>query len=113
MTRLQMLQERLAEINRIANGDSQHQSDEGRLLSIARLSEPEPKKITLRRAKELLRPLGITVTSRPEAGEYRVNYANGNEATAVYETDIDAAVGTGRAMWKERENSKGLWNIVT
>jgi hypothetical protein len=57
--------------------------------------------MTLNQAKHQLRALGITLRSMPEYGEYRVNFANGNEATACYETDLQAAVDTGIAMSKE------------
>lgn len=53
--------------------------------------------MTLKQAKAQLRSIGVTINRTPH-GEYRVNYVNGTEATAVYETDLQAAVETGMAM---------------
>lgn len=55
--------------------------------------------MTIKQAKAELKPLGITLVSKPWTGEFRVNYAvDGREATAVYATDLDDAVATGKAM---------------
>lgn len=54
--------------------------------------------MTLKEAKATLKPLGITITSRPHTKEYRVNFLGGKEATAYYATDLQEAVGTGQHM---------------
>ena len=56
--------------------------------------------MTLKQAKAYLRSIGLTI-NRTQHGEYRVNYMNGSEATAVYETDILSAVDTGVAMARQ------------
>lgn len=53
--------------------------------------------MTLKQAKAYLRGIGITINTT-RYGEYRVNFVNGVEATAAYETTLDAAVETGIAM---------------
>lgn len=54
--------------------------------------------MTIKEAKTRLRPLGITLVSKPHVGEYRVNFVGGSEDTAVYETDLEGAYLTGVAM---------------
>lgn len=61
-----------------------------------------PKKLDFRTVQTHLRLHGITIR-KTEYGEYRVNFTNGKEATAAYETDLKAAYGTGLAMAKERK----------
>lgn len=53
---------------------------------------------TFNTARGILRELGVTIRPRDSAGEYRVNFCNGGEATAYYTSDLDDAVGTGVAM---------------
>lgn len=48
-------------------------------------------------AKAVLNPLGMEI-KKTAHDEYRVNFKGGSEATAGYESDITAAVGTGKAM---------------
>ncbi len=55
-------------------------------------------KLTLKLAKELLRPYGVTVTRRADVGEYRVNLAGFSEATAYYTSSLLDAYGTGLYM---------------
>lgn len=43
-----------------------------------------------------LRVLGITLTRLP--GEYRVNYLDGKDGTAVFGSDLDEALALGRSM---------------
>lgn len=52
--------------------------------------------MTMAQAKAILRAVGLSIRLRD--GEYRVNYANGSEATAYYTNDRDDAVNTGLAM---------------
>ncbi len=59
----------------------------------------------LKTAKDTLRPFGIIINSRPNTGEYRVNFANGREATAYYTDDIEDAVETGKRMAEERASA--------
>jgi hypothetical protein len=53
--------------------------------------------ITLKQAKEELKPLDITI-NRNKWGEYRVNFAKGSEMTACYLNSIEEAVATGKVM---------------
>lgn len=52
--------------------------------------------MTLKGAQREMRAIGIVLTHFD--GEYRVNLRGGTEATACYETDLESAVDTGRAM---------------
>jgi len=56
--------------------------------------------MTLKEARAILTPLGISIR-KTEYEEYRVNFSGGKEATASYETDVDSAVATGKAMAQE------------
>lgn len=58
--------------------------------------------ITLKDAKDELKPYGMTITRKD--GEYRVNFAGGDEATAYYTTEIGDAVFTAIDM-RHRERS--------
>lgn len=58
--------------------------------------EAKDATMTLAQAKAILEPLGIHINTFN--GEYRVNFKGGSEATAGYESDIESAVGTGKAM---------------
>lgn len=67
--------------------------------------------MTREQARAILTPLGI-VLRRTEYGEWRVNFKGSPvkghpEAAAAYETDLDAAVATGRAMAAARARYKG------
>lgn len=57
-------------------------------------------RMTLKEAKAILKPLGITLAKR--ASEYRVNFRGGIEPSAYYTMDLEDAVGTGRAMAAQR-----------
>lgn len=73
------------------------ESDEGGLGYIERSRKPTtPKRRTLASARAELRAARMTLTKRD--GEYRVNFTNGDEATAYYTSDIDDAVETGFQM---------------
>ncbi|WP_048710802.1 hypothetical protein [Microvirga massiliensis] len=50
-----------------------------------------------------LATLEIVIRKRDSAGEFRVNYRGGDEATASYTPDLEDALGTGRAMAAERD----------
>lgn len=57
---------------------------------------------TLAEARAQLRRVGVTLR-KTEHDEYRVAFAGrGSEASAAYESDVDAAVATGRAMARNR-----------
>lgn len=51
-----------------------------------------------------LRKLGITLARLP--GEYRVNFANANDATARTLETLDEALAAGRAMAAERAEAR-------
>lgn len=55
--------------------------------------------MTLATAKKFLSTLNIKITKSDD--EYRVNFKNGNEATAYYTDDLDDAVNTGIAMHED------------
>ena len=60
------------------------------------------KKLTLKRAKEILSPLAVSINKNTVTGEFRVNYKfGGREATAYYTTDINDAVKTGEMIGLE------------
>jgi len=56
------------------------------------------QRLTIAGVKAQLKPLGVTMNSKPETGEYRVNLAGGTEATAYYATELDDALATGLYM---------------
>lgn len=58
--------------------------------------------MTSTQCKKALRDLGMSLR-RTQYGEWRVNFANGNESTAYYTDDIDDAYETGLAMAQERK----------
>lgn len=66
--------------------------------------------MTIKQAKGILRPLGVTLVSKPHTGEFRVNFLGGSEATACYETDLDGAVSTGKAMaeWRRAQTERQI-----
>jgi hypothetical protein len=64
--------------------------------------------MTLKEAKALLRPLGITLRSDMESGEYRVNFSGGKEATAYYTPDLDDALNSGRAMAEQARQGRAV-----
>lgn len=55
--------------------------------------------MTLATAKQFLSTMGMKITKSND--EYRVNFKNGNEATAYYTDDLDDAVNTGIAMHED------------
>lgn len=63
--------------------------------AIASLTGPGP--VTLSAARAAFARLGVTLR-KTEFGEFRVNFRHGEEATAAYESDLPAAIGTGLAM---------------
>lgn len=57
--------------------------------------------MTLAIARKAARLMGMSLlrtSYQPQVGEYRVNFLGGSEASAVYETSVDAALDTARAM---------------
>lgn len=56
--------------------------------------------MTFKDVKRFLAGYSVTITKHD--GEYRVNLAEGSEATASYHTDLDDAYGTGIAMAAHR-----------
>lgn len=52
--------------------------------------------VTQKAAIFAIRAMGLSV--RVDAGEYRVNYRNGTEASAYYTDDAEDAVATARSM---------------
>jgi hypothetical protein len=63
--------------------------------------------MTIKEAKARIRPLGLVLRNDIEAGEYRVNYRGGREATAYYTNDLDDAVNTAQAMATWRDERAG------
>lgn len=54
--------------------------------------------MTMRKAKEALKLVGVTIAYMDFGEEYRVNLAGGREATAYYTSDLEDAYRTGLAM---------------
>ena len=81
-------------------------------VAIKSLQSVKVKPTTLKQAKALLRPLGMTSTKRD--GEFRVNRLGGGESEASYDTDIDSAIDTAKenakfyshSDWKPKERMK-------
>ncbi len=59
--------------------------------------------MTIKEATNLLRSFGMTL--KHSNREYRVNFKNGTEATACYETDLESAIDTARAMARTQSNN--------
>ena len=57
--------------------------------------------MTLQQAKSIARHLGLTLRQL-RAGGYRVNFRDGNEATAYYTDNLEDAVDTATNMARER-----------
>src|SRR5262245_25892848 len=60
--------------------------------------------MTLQEAKSIARHLGLTLR-QVRSGDYRVNFRDGNETTAYYTNDLEAAVNTAVEMARKRELS--------
>jgi hypothetical protein len=60
--------------------------------------------MTLQEAKSIARHLGLTLR-QVRSGDYRVNFSDGNEATAYYTDDLEDAVNTAVEMARKRELS--------
>jgi hypothetical protein len=54
--------------------------------------------MTLKAAKLILKPLGVTITRKVSTSEYRVNLLGGKEETAYYTDSLIDVIGTGRMM---------------
>ena len=59
------------------------------------------KPMTLQEAKSIARHLGLTLR-KVRSGEYRVNFRDGNEATAYYTDNLEDAVNTAVEMARKR-----------
>lgn len=59
--------------------------------------------MTIKEATKLLRSFGMTL--KHVNREYRVNFRNGTEDTACYETDLESAIDTARAMARHHSNN--------
>jgi hypothetical protein len=57
--------------------------------------------MTLQQAKSTARHLGLTLRKAP-SGDYRVNFRDGNEATAYYTDNLEDAVKTAVEMAGKR-----------
>jgi hypothetical protein len=58
--------------------------------------------LTVKRTREVVRSFGLTMSAkRNSAGDFRINFPNGGEATAYYSNDLDEIVGTAKAMGDE------------
>jgi hypothetical protein len=63
--------------------------------------------MTLQQAKSIARHLGLTLR-KVRSGEYRVNFRDGNEATAYYTDNLENAVKTAVEMARNRDVSEAL-----
>lgn len=59
--------------------------------------------ITIAHATAELRAIGISLRHIVDTGEYRVNFKNGEEATAYYSPDLEDAIATGHMMAARKE----------
>jgi len=66
-----------------------------------RCPTPSQKPMTLAQAKSIARHLGLTLR-QVRWGGYRVNFRDGNEATAHYTHNLQAAVHTAVEMARKR-----------
>jgi hypothetical protein len=57
--------------------------------------------MTLQKAKSIARHLGLTLR-KVRSGDYRVNFRDGNEATAYYTDNLEDAVKTAVEMARKR-----------
>jgi len=57
--------------------------------------------MTLQEAKSIARHLGLTLR-KVRSGNYRVNFRDGNEATAYYAGNLEDAVNTAVEMVRKR-----------
>ena len=57
--------------------------------------------MTLQEAKSIARHLGFTLR-QVRSGDYRVNFRDGNEATAYYTDDLEDAVSAAVEMARNR-----------
>jgi hypothetical protein len=62
------------------------------------------KRAVIDAAKRSLASVGVVLAYDRELNEYRVNFRNGNEASAAYTGHLDDAIRTGLAMARWREN---------
>jgi hypothetical protein len=60
--------------------------------------------MTIREAKQILKPLGMTLSKRD--GEYRVNFRSGGEGPAYYTDCLIDAVETAQAMHRRAQDVK-------
>ena len=58
--------------------------------------------MTLKDLRKAVQALGMTLRWTPAYGEYRVNFAGGQESTAYYTSDRQDALDTARRMAAER-----------
>ena len=57
--------------------------------------------MTLQEAKSIARHLGVTLR-QVRSGDYRVNFRDGNEATAYYTDNLEDAVNSAVEMARKR-----------
>ena len=58
-------------------------------------------RVTLREAQRQAREHGMTIR-KTSAGDYRVSFKSGSEASACYEATIQDAVDTAKHMWNSK-----------
>ena len=61
--------------------------------------------VTLQEAKSIARHLGLTLR-KVRSGDYRVNFRDGNEATAYYTGDLEDAVSAAVEMARTRAGNR-------
>lgn len=65
-------------------------------------------KTTLKTAKAILKNHEMTI-SKNQYGEYRVNFKNGNEDSALYTNEIDDAIASGINMRQRQDIADGSY----
>lgn len=74
-------------------------------LGTAKRVIPAPAKLTQASVKAALRAIGVTF-KKTDWNEYRINIAGGTEETAAYESDLESALDTGRAIAAYAEKTR-------
>jgi hypothetical protein len=93
-------------LNMVAN-DAEHEyrivSMNKRDVIVERVVEQKKvAKLTIAKVREIVKSYGLTMSAkRNDAGDFRINFPNGGEATAFYSADLDEIVGTAKAMGDE------------
>lgn len=76
------------------------------MLTNQALAALHAPRLTMAIARPAMAALGLSIRKTDE-NEFRVNFTHGAEATAAYESDLQAAIDTGLAMLAHRNRIAG------